>query len=60
MSKKGFDIEQIAHIRSLKKATIEDHIVELSIHEPSFSIEPYVSIEEQRGNSCCSQRAANK
>ncbi len=45
---KGFDIEQIAHIRSLKKATIEDHIVELSIHEPSFSIEPYVSIEEQQ------------
>ncbi|AOC56318.1 MULTISPECIES: helix-turn-helix domain-containing protein [Bacillus] len=45
---KGFDIEQIAHIRSLKKATIEDHIVELSIHEPSFSIDPYVSIEEQR------------
>ncbi|MCY7576474.1 helix-turn-helix domain-containing protein [Bacillus sp. FSL M8-0266] len=45
---KGFDIEQIAHIRSLKKATIEDHIVELSIHEPSFSIDPYVSIKEQR------------
>ncbi|MGM0969660.1 MAG: helix-turn-helix domain-containing protein [Bacillota bacterium] len=45
---KGFDIEQIAHIRSLKKATIEDHIVELSIHEPSFSIDPYVNIKEQR------------
>ncbi|MCM2984659.1 MULTISPECIES: helix-turn-helix domain-containing protein [Bacillus] len=45
---KGYDIDQIAHIRSLKKATIEDHIVELSIHEPSFSIEPYVSEEEQR------------
>ncbi|PCK21010.1 recombinase RecQ [Bacillus pumilus] len=45
---KGYSIDQIAHIRSLKKATIEDHIVELSIHEPSFSIEPYVTIEEQR------------
>ncbi|AOZ90206.1 recombinase RecQ [Bacillus xiamenensis] len=45
---KGFSIDQIAHIRSLKKATIEDHIVELSIHEPSFSIEPYVSSEEQQ------------
>ncbi|AVM24440.1 helix-turn-helix domain-containing protein [Bacillus pumilus] len=45
---KGFDIDQIAHIRSLKKATIEDHIVELSIHEPNFSIDPYVSLEEQR------------
>ncbi|MDM5298569.1 helix-turn-helix domain-containing protein [Bacillus pumilus] len=45
---KGFSIEQIAHIRSLKKATIEDHIVELSLHEPSFSIEPYVNIDEQQ------------
>ncbi|MHC2450384.1 uncharacterized protein YpbB [Bacillus altitudinis] len=45
---KGFSIDQIAHIRSLKKATIEDHIVELSIHEPSFSIEPYVSSEAQK------------
>lgn len=44
---KGFSIDQIAHIRSLK-ATIEDHIVELSIHEPSFSIEPYVSSEAQK------------
>ncbi|MFJ5965041.1 helix-turn-helix domain-containing protein [Bacillus sp. NPDC093026] len=45
---KGFSIDQIAQIRSLKKATIEDHIVELSIHEPNFSIEPYVKLDEQQ------------
>ncbi|MFS0656385.1 helix-turn-helix domain-containing protein [Bacillus sp. 179-C3.3 HS] len=46
--KKGFSIVQIAQIRSLKTATIEDHIVELSLHEPSFSIEPYVNLDEQK------------
>ncbi|MCC9087620.1 MULTISPECIES: helix-turn-helix domain-containing protein [Bacillus] len=58
---KGFSIDQIAHIRSLKKATIEDHIVELSIHEPSFLIEPYVSPEEQQAiHDVASQLQTNK
>ena len=58
---KGYDIDQIAHIRSLKKATIEDHIVELSIHEPSFLIEPYVSVEEQQAiHDVASQLQTNK
>lgn len=58
---KGFSIDQIAHIRSLKKATIEDHIVELSIHEPSFSIEPYVSAEQQQAiHEVASQLQTNK
>ncbi|MGE6629495.1 helix-turn-helix domain-containing protein [Bacillus sp. NPDC077027] len=45
---KGATIDQIATIRSLKQATIEDHIVELSIQEPSFSIEPYIGEDEQK------------
>ncbi|MBY8913649.1 helix-turn-helix domain-containing protein [Bacillus sp. YC2] len=45
---KGFPIERIAAIRNLKTATIEDHIVEISLHQPAFFIEQYISKEEQR------------
>lgn len=45
---KGFPIERIADIRNLKTATIEDHIVEISLHQPSFFIEQYISKEEQQ------------
>ncbi|WFA03517.1 helix-turn-helix domain-containing protein [Bacillus sp. HSf4] len=46
--KEGKSIDRIAEIRKLKKATIEDHIVEIAIHDPAFSIESYVSKEEQK------------
>lgn len=45
---KGFPIERIAAVRNLKTATIEDHIVEISLHQPAFFIEQYLSEEEQR------------
>ena len=34
-------------LRQLKKGTIEDHIVELALKIPNFSIEPYVTKEKQ-------------
>ncbi|MGO4888218.1 helix-turn-helix domain-containing protein [Anaerobacillus sp. MEB173] len=43
MIKKGKSIEDIARIRRLKRNTIEDHLVEIAVHDPSFSIEPYVA-----------------
>lgn len=46
--KEGYTIDRIAKIRKLKLATIEDHIVEIAIHDPSFSIDQYVSKEEQK------------
>ncbi|NPC92764.1 hypothetical protein HOO54_11120 [Bacillus sp. WMMC1349] len=46
--KQGKTIDRIAQIRHLKRATIEDHIVEIAIHDPAFSIEPYISEEEQK------------
>jgi len=46
--KEGHTIDRIADIRKLKSATIEDHIVEIAIHDPSFSIDQYVSKEEQK------------
>nr|WP_106784643.1 helix-turn-helix domain-containing protein [Lysinibacillus timonensis] len=39
----GYSMEQISSIRNLKLSTIEDHIVELAMNEPSFSIEQFVS-----------------
>ncbi|MEC2058852.1 YpbB family protein [Bacillus stercoris] len=47
MVKQGFPIHRIAEIRKLKTATIEDHIVEISLHEPAFIINDYVSAEDQ-------------
>ncbi|MBG9915515.1 hypothetical protein ABD67_11520 [Bacillus sonorensis] len=46
--KEGKSIDRIAEIRNLKTATIEDHIVEIAIHDPAFSIEKYVTKEEQK------------
>ncbi|MCI4136198.1 helix-turn-helix domain-containing protein [Bacillus vallismortis] len=47
MVKQGIPIQRIADIRKLKTATIEDHIVEISLHEPAFHIDDYVSAEDQ-------------
>lgn len=41
-------MEQIIKIRRMKKSTIEDHLVEIAIHYDRFSIDPYVSLEEQK------------
>lgn len=46
--KAGRTIEEISHIRRLKLSTIEDHIVELAMNEPNFSIEPFITTEEQK------------
>ena len=40
--KKGYGIEDIMKARNLKRNTIEDHIVEISLHIPGFNIEPYI------------------
>ncbi len=39
----GYSIEQIANVRQLKTSTIEDHIVEMAMNIPAFSIEPFLS-----------------
>ncbi|WP_083711675.1 helix-turn-helix domain-containing protein [Domibacillus epiphyticus] len=45
--KKGMTIDQIAPARRLKKATIEDHVVELALNDPSFSIRPFIDKEKE-------------
>ncbi|MDM5199556.1 helix-turn-helix domain-containing protein [Fictibacillus enclensis] len=44
----GKSMEQIINIRRMKKSTIEDHLVEIAIHYDRFSIDHYVSLEEQQ------------
>ncbi|MDT8860054.1 helix-turn-helix domain-containing protein [Alkalihalobacillus sp. MEB130] len=44
---KGHTIEEISDMRKLKKNTIEDHVVEVAIQNPNFSIRPFVSEEEE-------------
>lgn len=39
----GKTLAEIARERQLKKSTIEDHIVEIVLMNPEFSIQPYVS-----------------
>ncbi|WP_059170990.1 helix-turn-helix domain-containing protein [Bacillus sp. FJAT-27445] len=43
----GVPIDSIAAVRGLKRSTIEDHIVEIALNVSGFSIDPYVSAEEQ-------------
>ncbi|MBU8879146.1 helix-turn-helix domain-containing protein [Bacillus sp. FJAT-29790] len=44
---KGYQVEEIARIRKLKKSTIEDHIVEIALNINSFDIAPFVNMEKQ-------------
>ncbi len=43
----GMTIEEIAHTRRLKRSTIEDHLVEIAINVPEFSISPFVDPKAQ-------------
>lgn len=40
---KGHNIEMIANIRKLTVNTIQDHIVEITLHSDDFVIDPYVN-----------------
>ncbi|WP_246942273.1 helix-turn-helix domain-containing protein [Bacillus pinisoli] len=42
----GKSVEEIASIRLLKKNTIEDHIVEIALMNPSFDISPFLDEEK--------------
>jgi uncharacterized protein YpbB len=44
----GKSIEQIAKIRNLKTNTVEDHIVEMALHIPDFSVDKFVEPALQR------------
>lgn len=44
----GKTIAEIAKIRRLKESTIEDHIVELACNLDGFSIEPFMTMDEQQ------------
>lgn len=41
--KNGREIEEMAALRGLKQNTIEDHLVEIAMHVPSFQIDHFVS-----------------
>ncbi|WP_307345523.1 helix-turn-helix domain-containing protein [Metabacillus malikii] len=43
---KGLDISQIAATRGLKESTIEDHVVELTLHYPNFQPDPFITTED--------------
>ncbi|WP_226657355.1 helix-turn-helix domain-containing protein [Guptibacillus hwajinpoensis] len=43
----GMTIEQIVHLRRLKRSTIEDHLVEIAINVPEFSIDAFVDPKAQ-------------
>lgn len=45
--KQGVSIDEIGKMRGLKRSTVEDHVVEIAMTVKSFSIDPFVSIEEQ-------------
>ncbi len=46
--KQGRTMEEIARIRKLKVATIEDHIVEIALREKEFQVEQFVEKEKMK------------
>lgn len=44
--KSGRTIDEVSVIRKLKIATIEDHVVEIALREPHFSIEKFIKKEK--------------
>ena len=44
--KQGLSIEQIVASRKLKRSTIEDHFVEMSINDPDFPLANFVSVKD--------------
>lgn len=46
--KKGLGVEDIARLRRLKTATVQDHIVEIAFCDPEFSIRPFVNESAER------------
>lgn len=43
--RKGYEFETITKLRRLKASTIQDHIVEIALVDPSFSTESFISKE---------------
>ena len=43
----GRTLDEIAQIRRLKMSTIEDHIVEFAMYEPSFPIDVFISQQDR-------------
>lgn len=46
--RQGKTLEEIMRIRSLKRSTIEDHIVEIALHEQDFPIESFLAEGKMR------------
>ncbi|KGX86013.1 helix-turn-helix domain-containing protein [Pontibacillus litoralis] len=42
---KGYSIDQITNIRHLKRSTIEDHLIEIALADPTFSISRFIPEE---------------
>jgi uncharacterized protein YpbB len=56
----GKSIEEITRRRGLKQGTIEDHLVELALHAPEFSIDAYVRPKRQQAIAAAVRETGSK
>ena len=56
----GLSVEQIAKVRGLKQNTIEDHLVEIALNVPSFSIDPFIAKNEIEACEKAAKTVASK
>lgn len=56
----GYTMEQIASMRQLKLSTIEDHIVELAMHDENFQMISFVTQQEEQNVLALSQALQTK
>ncbi len=45
---KGMTLKQVAALRRLKTATVEDHVIELALNDPLFSIRPFIEEKKEQ------------
>ncbi len=48
MLRQGYSLKEISERRQLKENTIEDHIVEIALQSPNFSIRPFIDAEREQ------------
>lgn len=57
---KGKTVAEIARLRQLKPSTVQDHIVEIALMDPNFSIDPFVKPQLQEKIKVAVQRSRSR
>ncbi|QZT32602.1 helix-turn-helix domain-containing protein [Caldalkalibacillus thermarum TA2.A1] len=58
--RRGHTLEEIANLRGLKQSTIEDHVIDIAIHNPDFDYRHFISDDVMKAVRQVSKRLQTK